>query len=237
MSAPLRASIAEQLAALAPDLTPPEPLLDVAVRRTAPLAPGGDRAYYVLPRDWRALREHEREAGRPTPYWAVAWPSGLALARAVARRGPAGFAGRRVLELGCGVGLPSVAAARAGADVLATDAAPEAAVFAAHTLALNEVSGETAVVEWHAAAALVERGPWDVVLAADVLYTRQNVEVLPRLLRALLAPDGEAWLSDPGRAGAGELLPVAKRLFDVRTERDGDDARVRHHRLRRLAAA
>jgi predicted nicotinamide N-methyase len=233
-AAALRTSIAEQLAALAPGFAPPEPLLDVAVRRTAPLVAGGERAFYVLPSDWRALREHERGAGRPAPYWAVAWPSGLSLARAVARRG-AELAGRRVLELGCGVGLPSVAAARAGAEVLATDGVPEAVVFAAHTLALNGATGETALVEWREPAALVERGPWDVVLAADVLYTRQNVEVLPRLLRALLAPGGEAWLTDPGRSGAAELLPVVKRLFDVRSERDADDERVRHHTLRRLA--
>jgi predicted nicotinamide N-methyase len=108
-------------------------------------------------------------------------------------------------------------------------------VFAAHTLALNDVEAETALVPWHRAEPLAERGPWDVVLAADVLYTRENAEALPRLLRRLLAPGGEAWLTDPGRAGAGEMLPVAKRLFDLRTERDDQDARVRHHALRRTA--
>jgi predicted nicotinamide N-methyase len=225
--------VAEQLAALAPGVDPPPPLLDLAVRRTAAM-PGGERLHYVLPADWRTLREHERAARRPTPYWAVAWPSGLALARRVARSGGE-LGARRVLELGCGVALPSVVAARAGASVLATDGVAAAVVFAAHTLALNEVEGETALVGWHEAAALVERGPWDVVLAADVLYTRENAEVLPRLLRALLAAGGEAWLTDPGRAGAGEMLPVAKRLFDVRSERDADDARVRHHTLRRRA--
>jgi predicted nicotinamide N-methyase len=106
-------------------------------------------------------------------------------------------------------------------------------VFAAHGLALNDVAGETAVVEWRDAEALVERGPWDLVLAADVLYTRQNVEVLPRLLLALLAPGGEARLTDPGRSGAADLLPVVKRLFALRSEPDPADARVTHHTLRR----
>ena len=229
MSAPLAASIAEQLARLAPGLDPPAPLLDVLVETI-------DGAYVVRPADWQALREAEHEAGRPTPYWAVPWPSGAALARAVERRG-AELRGARVLELGCGLGLPSVAAASAGADVLATDRAPEAVVFAAHTLALNELRGETAVVDWRESAALADRGPFDVVLAADVLYTRENVELLPRLLLALLAPDGEAWLTDPGRAGAAELLPVVKRLFELRSSPDDEDARVTHHVLSRRGGA
>ena len=55
------------------------------------------------------------------PYWAELWPSGIALARHVVGLA---LAGRRVLELGCGLALPSFAAALAGADVLATDWAP-----------------------------------------------------------------------------------------------------------------
>ena len=56
------------------------------------------------------------------------------------RAGRRAAAGRRarVLELGCGLGAPSIVAARAGADVLATDGAPDAVAFAAHALALNE---------------------------------------------------------------------------------------------------
>ncbi|HZD87646.1 MAG TPA: hypothetical protein VE088_06540 [Gaiellaceae bacterium] len=57
------------------------------------------------------------------PYWAELWPSGIALAQAVAARDVQGL---RVVELGCGLGLPSLAAALGGADVLATDWAEEA---------------------------------------------------------------------------------------------------------------
>ncbi|MGH2999057.1 MAG: 50S ribosomal protein L11 methyltransferase, partial [Gaiellaceae bacterium] len=57
------------------------------------------------------------------PYWAELWPSGLALARHVAARE---LRGLRVLELGCGLGLPALAAALRGANVLATDWAEDA---------------------------------------------------------------------------------------------------------------
>ena len=76
-----------------------------------------------------------------------------------------------MLELGCGLALPSVVAART-ATVLATDGHTDAVAFAAHVLAINEVEGEVACVDWaEHGEQLVERGPWDLVLAADVLYT------------------------------------------------------------------
>src|SRR5438445_13428675 len=57
------------------------------------------------------------------PYWAELWPSGVALARAVAALD---LRGSRVLELGAGLGLPSLPAALGGADLLATDWADDA---------------------------------------------------------------------------------------------------------------
>src|ERR1700754_3192275 len=126
----LRTSLAERLSALrgvAPDELPPA-LLDISVRRV------GD-AYYLCPADWEQLRHEEGGAGRPVPYWARPRPSGVGLAGHPKANPPA--PGTRVLELGCGLALPSVVAARAGADVLATDGASDAVAFAAHVLALN----------------------------------------------------------------------------------------------------
>ena len=56
-------------------------LLDIAVERV----PLGDRPVTVArPADWQVLREVEAEHGRDAPYWAILWPSGEALAHAVA---------------------------------------------------------------------------------------------------------------------------------------------------------
>src|SRR3954453_20088444 len=100
---PLHASLAETLRDDAP-----ASLLDVEVRRV-------DGIYLARPRDWEALGDDEALPRRGVPYWARLWPSGRALGRAVAD-GPA-LDGRRVLELGCGLGLPSIAAARRGGEV------------------------------------------------------------------------------------------------------------------------
>ena len=156
----------------------PPALLDIAVRRVG-------QAYFVCPSSWEQLRHEEGGAGRPVPYWARPWPSGVGLAGALYDDPPP--AGTTVLELGCGLALPSVMAARAGADVLATDGATDAVAFAAHVLALNDVLGEVAVVDWSTHGdALVARGPFDLVLAADVLYTRANAEAAKRCFRAWL---------------------------------------------------
>jgi predicted nicotinamide N-methyase len=206
----LRASLAEQLAALrgvaAAEL--PAPLLDVVVRRH------GD-VYLLQPADWEALRHEEGGAGRGVPYWARPWPAGLALAAA-----PPPAAGARVLELGCGLGAPSIAAARAGAEVVATDGSTDAVAFAAHALALNETEATVAHADWaEHGDALVAGGPWDVVLAADVFYTAANVRTALELFPRLLSRGGELRLADPGRAGARDFLAAARHTFHLRSER------------------
>jgi predicted nicotinamide N-methyase len=156
------------------------------------------------------------------PYWAVLWRSAVALAwelDGVALRG------RRVVELGCGLAVPSIAAARAGAAVLATDADAEALTLAARNAHANDVRIETATVDWAEPGELVRRAPFDLVLAADVLYERASVAPLLSLLPRL-AP--EAWLADPGRPAAGAFLEQAGRRWSVETRlRDV----VRIHRL------
>jgi predicted nicotinamide N-methyase len=146
------------------------------------------------------------------PFWARPWPSGNALAEALAADPPA--AGARVLELGCGLAAPSIVAARAGAKVLATDGATDAVAYAAHSLALNQAVGEVAHAAWSDHGdELAERGPFDLVLAADVCYTTENADALVRLLPRLVAPGGEARLADPGRTNARRFLSAARASF------------------------
>jgi predicted nicotinamide N-methyase len=104
-------------------------------------------------------------------------------------------------------------AARAGASVLATDGSPDAVVFAAHNLALNELEGEVALSDWRTAGELLEGAPWDLVLAADVLYLKDNVDALLRLLPRLIGERGQALVADPSRAGGRDFAASAKRIF------------------------
>jgi predicted nicotinamide N-methyase len=149
------------------------------------------------------------------PYWAVLWRSGVALARELDAEP---LRGLRVVELGCGLGVPSLAAARSGAGVLATDESTEALVLVERSAGANGLRLETAAVDWASPDVLLERAPFDLVLAADVLYERPAVELLLSLLPRL-AP--AAWLADPGRPAAGAFMEQARRRWQVETRERG----------------
>src|SRR5437764_5727180 len=133
------------------------------------------------------------------PYWAELWPSGVALAEVVAGLDVRGV---RVLELGAGLGLPSLAAALGGAEVLATDWAEDAVALLRANAARNGIALRAEVARWDEPDRF-EAG-WDLVLAADVLYEARNAEQLLALLPRLQAR--EIVVAEPGRPFAKEFL-------------------------------
>src|SRR4051794_6093338 len=138
--------------------------MDDLVQEIVAIAPGRELAV-LRPRDSESLLdEHAFEDDEFLPYWAELWPSGVALAKAVAARA---LKGARVLELGCGLGLPSIAAALAGGRVLATDWSPVAIDLLHDNAARNGAELGVAVVSWTAPEPLLERAPFDPVLASD----------------------------------------------------------------------
>jgi predicted nicotinamide N-methyase len=177
----------------------------------------------LRPRDTEALLdEHAFEQDEFMPYWADLWPSGIALARTLSGRS---LRRARVLELGCGLGLPSLVAARAGGRVLATDWSAAALGLLRSNAAANGVSLQTAHVDWAHPEELLADAPFDLVLAADVLYERRNVALLLSLLPRLGA---EVWLADPRRSFAEAFLARAPDTWSVTTARHD---RVLIHRL------
>jgi predicted nicotinamide N-methyase len=150
------------------------------------------------------IDEEEFAQDERLPYWADLWPSSVALARYVAEGKHLG--GRRAVELGCGVGLPSIIARARGADVLATDHYEAALDFTRYN-ALANFGRElrTQILDWHAPRTQ-DLGYFDLVLIADVLYERRNVTALTALIPTLLIPGGEILLADPGRKNAPVFL-------------------------------
>jgi predicted nicotinamide N-methyase len=196
----------------------------------------GREVRILYPRDGDALLDELLDEDDPDedrlPFWAELWPSGIALAGALAERQ---LAGLRVLELGCGLGLVSVTAALAGASVLAVDRSPEAIAFTAANAARNGAELRTAVQAFDQPGAPLAEAPWDLVLAADVLYDRGNLPVLSRLLPRLVGAGGEVWLADPERRLAGGFLADLERHGWRRDRLATQVATVAIHRLRRHA--
>lgn len=179
---------------------------------------------YVLrvlrPRDADALIDERRfDQEEFMPYWAELWPSGLALAEAVTELD---LVGRRTVELGCGLAIPSLVAALGGAAALATDWSPDAVHLARENAARNGVALETEAVDWTAAEALVARAPFDLVLCADVLYEPRNVDALLDLLPRLA---DEVLLGEPGRQTAARFFERADGAWQI--GRLGDVSRLR----------
>jgi predicted nicotinamide N-methyase len=200
-------------------LSHPEP--EDLVSRSIELPSGELRV--LQPREAAELPDDGAVEWAPlAPYWSVLWRSGVALAReldGVALRG------LRVVELGCGLAVPSIAAARAGAAVLATDGCPEALELVERNADMNNVRIETAAVDWTTPEELIRRAPFDLVLAADVFYERPSVALLLSLLPRL-AP--EVWIADPGRSAGDAFVEEAGRRWQVETRVRGV---VRIHRV------
>lgn len=149
------------------------------------------------------------------PYWAELWPSALALGRVLERRS---LDGVRTLELGCGLAVPSIVAALRGAEVLATDWAPDAMPFARRNAERNGAHVEIELAAWSDSKWLEVRGPWQLVLASDVLYERRNVELLVDVLSRLGA--AETLIADPGRPALPAFLEEARARWQVEELRD-----------------
>src|SRR4051794_20418741 len=184
----------------------------------------------LRPRDAEALLDEEAfDHHEFLPYWAELWPSALALARMIV---PRALHGARTLELGCGLGLPSLAAALAGGRVTATDWAPDAIALAARNAQRNRLPIETQTVSWTQPQPIVERAPWELVLASDVLYEPRNGEALLPLLPRLIDHRGEIWLADPGRPAAKPFLEQAAAVFAIDTRAVKEIPQGGVHRMR-----
>lgn len=164
---------------------------------------GAREAELLKPRSAEDLiSEEDFERDERLPYWAELWPSARVLA---ARMLEEAGDGRRLLELGCGVGLVAIAAMRAGFDVLASDYYADALQFTrANAWRALGREPRTRLVDWRDLPS--DLGRFDLVVAADVLYERPYAQIVSRVIAQTLAPGGRAIIADPGRVAAEAFI-------------------------------
>jgi predicted nicotinamide N-methyase len=185
---------------------------------------------------------HGARLGISSAQWSLfgqLWPSERLLARAMAL---AEVTGKRVLELGCGIGLASLVLQRRGAEVVASDIHPLAEPFLAYNAALNALPAlHYRQLRWD--QPLPALGDFDMIIASDVLYERGHADLLSRVVERHARPACEVLITDPGR---GQSAAFTRHLetqgFGVEEERcamDDEDVakrgRLLHYR-RGLAA-
>jgi predicted nicotinamide N-methyase len=129
------------------------------------------------------------------PYWAELWPAARMLAKVLLRE--TWPAGTRALEVGCGLGLPGIAALATGLHVTFSDYDATALRFAADNARLNGFEHfQTLQMDWRYPPADVR---FPVLLGSDLIYEMRNVPPLVNLIRQMLEPGGECLLTDQDR--------------------------------------
>ncbi|MGE0745464.1 MAG: methyltransferase [Rhodospirillales bacterium] len=185
---------------------------------------------------WEATEAMLAQSGVAPPFWAFPWVGGQAVARHILDH-PALVAGRRVLDFAAGSGLGAIAAARAGAAVVAANEIdPVAAAAIAMNAAANGFGwrqlGEGApttqeiLIDIHDRVGLTDL-PYDVVIAGDVCYEQPMAARVAAWLTALAEAGVVVLMGDPGR----NYLPAsglqALAAYDVPTTREIEDREVR----------
>lgn len=177
---------------------------------------------------------HGERLGISSAQWSLfgqLWPSARALAKAMSK---ADISGKRILELGCGIGLASLVLQRRGADIVASDIHPLAEPFLAYNSALNSLPS-VHYRQMHWDRPLPSLGSFDMIIASDVLYERGHA----RLLADVIARHGNAHMevvvSDPGRGYtaaftrklAAQGLDIAEQRQSRVMDEDGNEFRGR----------
>jgi predicted nicotinamide N-methyase len=144
---------------------------------------------------WEATEVHARGVVQGPPFWAHAWPGGLALARLVLDS-PELVRGKRVLDFASGCGVSAIAAMKAGAtEVLATELDAFALAAIEENAELNQVT-----VSVTSDDVIGRDDGWDVVLVGDVFYQAELSKRVHAWLQQLHARGAQLRIGDPGRS-------------------------------------
>lgn len=215
--------------------TPPEAIGDIYEERVAI----GRQVFLIRrPADPDRLLEHPAtlaafQRDEYMPYWCDLWPAARMLAKAIlAAEWPTGM---EALELGCGLGLPGIAALSKGLRVTFSDYDATAVEFAAANARLNGYDDfEVLTFDW--------RSPppreYPVILASDLIYEERNVLPVVEVISKLLAKGGLCLLTDQDRRPAArlrELLPRQGLSFSTQRLHAGHPPGPGNPRGRRVA--
>lgn len=138
------------------------------------------------------------------PLFGVIWDSSQILAQLMCDYD---IEGKRILDVGCGIGLTSLMLNQRLADITATDYNPEAGVFLEKNVALNNGRPLPFVqADW--ADDNSELGEFDLIIGSDLLYEPDHVTLLSNFIHKHAKADCEIIIVDPGRGNHARFSKV-----------------------------
>ena len=145
------------------------------------------------------------------PYFGVMWEAGIGLSQYLTEDM---CSGKKILEIGCGLALPSFVATRFGGDVIATDFHADVPIFLDINKKNNDIDFNYQVMNWRSEIERTKNtlGTFDLVLGSDILYESQHSLEVAKALIAFLNPGGKIILADPGRAYIQKFITTMKEL-------------------------
>ena len=148
-------------------------------------------------------------------YWDRIWPSSVALSEYLIRQFFATkLTGAKVLEIGCGTGVPGVVAAHLGAFTMFSDLVPVTLEAVKETCRLNHISNfDTCTLDWFESIELKER--YDLVLGCEVFYDEAILADIAHVLEQVLTPGGKGLFCDPNRLGLDTIELAFQEKFNL----------------------
>lgn len=146
------------------------------------------------------------------PYWAKVWDSSLLLAYFMGKQ-PV-VLGRRILEIGAGVGVVGIYAALCGHRVTVTDNNDDALRFARANALMNDAQQvEVLKLDWNDPTF---SETYDVIVGSEIVYERESYPALVQFLRRTLAPGGIIFLAKNAGLHAPSFFVELTKYFEFK---------------------
>ncbi len=169
------------------------------------------------------------------PFWIRLWDSAMVLSYVLGAQKD--VSGKRLLELGAGLGAPGLAAAAAGFDVTLSDYEDIILDFQKVSAAASKLDNvEFCHFDWLNPPDLQ---PFDVLAGAEILFREEFFQPLLSVFSSCLKDDGVIYLAhDSKRQSLGKFLKLAQNDFEIglkeqEIKRDGKKVTIIVNRLRK----
>ena len=152
----------------------------------------------------------ESDPATPFPYWAKVWPSAIALLNLLQKH-PILIKDKNVIELGAGIGLPSLMMADIAKSIQISDYNLDAVELLRKNIEYLELENAEALqLDWNA---LPEAIYPEVVILSDVNYDPTQFETLTKLIERFLHQGSTIILSTPQRIMASSFVLALSTLI------------------------